>query len=114
MTIFLFFNPHHRQSKQLALGIREFLASHKMEVVAVDAEAKEIGATPLSKIKPSAIKFIITLGGDGTILTAVHQHPSIDAPILGINTGHLGFMADVQVADVYPSLQDVISGAYTV
>lgn len=98
MKIALFFNPQHKQSKQLATSIREFLESHKVEVVTEASKAD----------------FIISLGGDGTILSVVHEHPHIDAPILGINTGHLGFMADVQVADVYPSLQDLISGAYTV
>ncbi|MBP7073897.1 MAG: NAD(+)/NADH kinase [Rhabdochlamydiaceae bacterium] len=112
MNIALFFNPLHKQSKQLALGIREFLSSQKIQVAAVDTEAKEIGAMPLSKA--SNIQFIISLGGDGTLINTVHDHANIDAPILGINTGHLGFMADVQVAEVYPSLQDLISGAYTV
>ncbi len=114
MIVALFFNPLHKQSKQLALGVREFLTSHHVQAVAEDAEAKEIGAEALSKVKSSDIKFIISLGGDGTILTIIHEHPHIDAPILGINTGHLGFMADVQVADVYPSLQDLLSGAYTI
>jgi NAD+ kinase len=114
MIIALFFNPLHKQAKQLALGIREFLSSHHVQVTTIDAEAKEIGALALSTVEPSAIQFIVSLGGDGTILTTLHDYPHIDAPILGINTGHLGFMADVQVADVYPSLQDLIAGAYTV
>jgi NAD+ kinase len=99
MKIALFFNPQHKQSKQLSIGIQEFLESNHIEVVYKGAPD---------------VDFIISLGGDGTILSIVHEHPNIDAPILGINTGHLGFMADVQVADVYPSLQDLLSGAYTV
>lgn len=114
MTIALFFNPQHRQSKQLALGIREFFSSHNTAVTTIDTQAQEIGATPLSTVKSSDIQFIISLGGDGSILQAVHSHPQLSAPILGINTGHLGFMADVQVSDVYPSLQDLLSGAYTI
>lgn len=114
MIIALFYNTQHRQSKQLAVGIREFLTSHKVQVVSDDSEAKEIGSTPLSKVKAADINFIISLGGDGTILSIVHAYPAINAPILGINTGHLGFMADVQVADVYPSLQDLLAGRFTV
>ena len=37
-----------------------------------------------------------------------------DAAILGINLGHLGFLADVPIEDIYPSLQDLINGAYTI
>jgi NAD+ kinase len=54
------------------------------------------------------------MGGDGTLLRISHQYSHLDAPILGINLGHLGFMADVPTADVFPSLSDLLSGAYTV
>jgi NAD+ kinase len=99
MKIALFFNPLHPPSKQLALSVHEFLSSQDVEVV---------------DLSLSDIDFIISLGGDGTILSVMHDYPTLDVPILGINTGHLGFMADVQVADVYPSLQDLLSGAYTI
>ncbi len=114
MKIALFFNPHHPQSKQLALGIRDFFASHQIPLYTEDAQAEELRITPLSKAKPYEINFILSLGGDGTILSIVHEHSDVEAPILGINTGHLGFMADVPVSDVYLSLEDLLSGAYTI
>lgn len=114
MIIALFPNTQVRQSRSLAVGIREFLVSQGIQVVAEDAQAEEIGATPLSKIDPEAINFMISMGGDGTILRLMHQYDTINAPILGINMGHLGFMADVQISDVYPSLQDLIAGAYQI
>lgn len=114
MIIALFFNPLHRQSKQLALGVAEFLTSHGVRVVSTDVNAMEVGASPLSQTLPSEIDFIISLGGDGSLLNVMHTYSTIEAPILGINTGHLGFMADVQIADVYPSLQDLLAGSYTV
>lgn len=114
MIVALFRNKLNLQSKNLALGIREFFSSQGVEVVTEDDDAKEMGASPLSEIDPKEIQFIISLGGDGTILGILHQHEELDAPILGINMGHLGFMADVQIADVYPSLQDLIQGAYKI
>ncbi len=114
MIIALFRNQLIRQSKNLAVGIREFLTNQGIRVVTEDSEAEEIGAHPLSTVKPHEIQFIISLGGDGTILKLLHQHDNLEAPVLGINMGHLGFMADVQISDVYPSLQDLISGAYIV
>jgi NAD+ kinase len=114
MIIALFPNLQIRQSKNLAIGIREFLANQGVQVVTEDEQAEDIGATPLSKVDPKAIDFMISLGGDGTILRLMHQYDYLDAPVLGINLGHLGFMADVQIADVYPSLQDLIAGSYMI
>jgi len=57
---------------------------------------------------------LITLGGDGTILRLAHQYSHLDLPILGINLGHLGFMADVPVSDLYPSLEDLLNGKYEI
>jgi NAD+ kinase len=114
MIIALFRNKSNLQSKNLALGIREFFSNQGIEIVTEDEDAKEIGAAPLSEIDPKEIQFIISLGGDGTILNLIHEYEQLDAPILGINMGHLGFMADVQIADVYPSLQDLINGAYRI
>ncbi len=114
MIIALFPNSNKQQSKNLATGIREFLDRHNITVVAEDEEAKEIGATPMSQVNPKEIQFLLSMGGDGTILRLVHKYENLDAPILGINIGHLGFMADVPLDDIYPSLQDLVSGAYTI
>ncbi len=114
MIIALFRNKLNLQSKNLALGIREFFSAQGVEIATEDDDAKEIGASPLSAFDPKDIQFIISLGGDGTILGLMHEYDQLDAPVLGINMGHLGFMADVQIADVYPSLQDLITGAFKV
>jgi NAD+ kinase len=114
MIIAIFANTSKKQSKNLAIGIQEFLSNHGVTVVAEDEEAPQIGAKPLSQIDPEKIDFMISMGGDGTILRLVHKYAHLNAAILGINLGHLGFMADVPISDIYPSLQDLINGAYKV
>src|SRR6185436_13199550 len=114
MKIAVLRNHQIPQSKNLALGIREFFSTQGIEIFVADDDAKDLGAAPLSDIDLKDIEFVISLGGDGTILNLMHEYHQLDAPILGINMGHLGFMADVQIADVYPSLQDLISGAYKI
>lgn len=102
------------RSKNIAIGIREFLVSHGAQVVVEDEEAAEISAAPLSSVDPKKVDFIISLGGDGTILRLIHKHPELNAPLLGINLGSLGFMADIPITDIYPSLNDLISGEHEV
>lgn len=85
-----------------------------IKVAAPQEDAKAIGAEPLEALNPKEIDFIISMGGDGTILRIIHNFPNIDAPILGVNLGGLGFMADVPINDLYPSIQDLLNGAYRV
>lgn len=115
MIIAIFPNTNKRQSRNLAIGICEFFSSQGITVAAEDEEAKDIGATPLSQIDLAKIDFFITMGGDGTILRIVNKYyDKINPAILGINLGHLGFMADVTLSEIYPSLQDLINGAYKI
>ncbi|MES2199621.1 MAG: NAD(+)/NADH kinase [Chlamydiota bacterium] len=114
MIIALFANTSKKYSKSLALGIYEFLTNQNITVVVQDEEAVSLGLRKLSDVPEDQVDFIISLGGDGTILQLMHQHPGLTAPVLGINIGHLGFMADVPISDLYPSLQDLISGAYKI
>jgi NAD+ kinase len=114
MIIALFPNTSKKQSKNLAIGIQEFLSSHGVTVVTEDEEAKVINAKPISSINPKEIQFLISMGGDGTMLGLAHKYEALDAPMLGINLGHLGFMADIPISDIYPSLQDLINGSYKI
>ncbi len=98
----------------MAIGIVEYLKNNGATPIAEEDDAETIGAHPLSKYEPSAIDFIITLGGDGTILRAIHNHPKIEAPILGINLGNLGFMTEAPLKDIYPALNQLLNGNYTI
>lgn len=56
--------------------------------------------------------FIISLGGDGTILNAMTLIKDLNIPILGINLGRLGFLANAEKALIHQSLLKVINGDY--
>lgn len=114
MIIALFPNEQKKQSYDLARKIFDFLRTHDVTVVAEDEKADQIGCKKLSSIAPQDIKFMITMGGDGTILRLTSKYSDLDAAIVGINLGNLGFMADVPISDIFPSLQDLIEGKYQV
>lgn len=61
-----------------------------------------------------AVDFAISVGGDGTFLTTAAAIGDKNIPVLGINCGHLGFLADVQTSDVDVIMDQLIRGEYTI
>lgn len=57
--------------------------------------------------------YVITLGGDGTILNAVAEVRNADVPILGINLGRLGFLASIEKEKIREAIGLLKSGRYS-
>ena len=57
---------------------------------------------------------LIALGGDGTMLAAARMVNSQGTPILGVNLGKLGFLAEVSVDEVNECLDDILAGSYII
>ena len=55
---------------------------------------------------------VITFGGDGTLLSAAYHLIGSDVPIMGVNVGKLGFLAEFAVGMIDESIMDVIKGNY--
>ena len=62
----------------------------------------------------SKLDFILTLGGDGTILSLARAVRDRSTPILGIHLGELGFLAEVVLEDMFPRLDAVAAGDYNI
>ncbi len=61
-----------------------------------------------------AIDFALSIGGDGTFLTTAAAIGDKNIPIIGINMGHLGFLADVQTKNVDLIMEQLVAGKYTI
>jgi len=112
MMIALFPNELKQHSLEIATEVCQYLKEKGIEVVAEKGLASMIGAQILTDEIMDRIDFRISLGGDGTILRLVHRHPQLNAPLLGINLGSLGFLADIPQDDILSSLDDLINGRY--
>jgi NAD+ kinase len=102
--------PHKPEIKEIACGLVQWLEAHGYRVF-VDKETA--ACAPGSEVaeretmagrKP---EFVIVLGGDGTILAAARSLARAGIPILGVNLGSLGFLTEVTLAELYPTLEAV-------
>ncbi|PQJ34554.1 ATP-NAD kinase [Salinibacter sp. 10B] len=57
---------------------------------------------------------VLSFGGDGTLLRAAHLTGPNDTPLLGVNIGRLGFLADIEVEQLHEALESIVAGEYTV
>lgn len=62
----------------------------------------------------SGLDVVVVFGGDGTFLRAAYLSRDHGLPLLGVNLGRLGFLSEVEVADVPQALERVVAGDFTV
>lgn len=60
------------------------------------------------------IDFILSIGGDGTLLSAAHLAADRHIPIVGVNFGHLGFLTTAGKEDVDTLVADLLAGRYSI
>ena len=114
INVAIFPNTSNKNSPAVFSQIKTFFLSQNVQIYTEDAAAKSLDVLPLSKLGSAKLDFMIAMGGDGTILHLAHQYHALNTPILGINLGHLGFMADVPIEDLTPSLKDLLDGKFTI
>ncbi|MCM1113214.1 MAG: NAD(+)/NADH kinase [Muribaculum sp.] len=62
---------------------------------------------------PQDVDCMIVLGGDGTVLQAARETKKLFIPIIGVNLGTLGYMTEIEPANLEESLDKLIAGEYT-
>jgi NAD+ kinase len=86
-----------------------WLAQHGYDVVIdmettayATTEARVVTRDKLASAKPD---MLLVLGGDGTLLSAARSIAPLQTPILGVNLGSLGFLTEIPLSDLYPTLR---------
>ncbi|MBS3957630.1 MAG: NAD(+)/NADH kinase [Clostridiales bacterium] len=79
-------------------------------LVTDDAVACDLGAHGVERSDVGAPSLVVALGGDGTILKAVHLLGTMEVPVLGVNLGRLGFLAGARAEMLMESVEAALAG----
>ncbi|TLM68514.1 MAG: NAD(+)/NADH kinase, partial [Actinobacteria bacterium] len=85
-------------------------AGYEAVLAAEDAEACGLPDAGVSRSEIGEPGLVVALGGDGTILKAVHLLGEADSPVLGVNLGRLGFMAGALADDLRDAVETALAG----
>lgn len=98
----------------------EWAGVHNVEVLSLEDEIALLGsqAAEARRASPDDLgnmsDVVVALGGDGTVLRALRLAAPYGTPVLGVNLGRLGFLADIDPPDLPSALQAIAEGRYTI
>ncbi|GAA4891706.1 NAD+ kinase [Stackebrandtia albiflava] len=98
--------------------VAEALSSAGFEVRALAKEAAELGRVSVVESDPATaaqdVEMVLALGGDGTFLRAAELARPTGTPLLGVNLGRVGFLAEAEVTDVGVAVERIAACDYRV
>ncbi|QXP61848.1 NAD kinase [Olleya sp. HaHaR_3_96] len=97
----------------------DVLEKKKIEVVIEAAFYKGVSPSIKSEYNTfsmldNSFDFLVSIGGDGTILRAITVVGDLNIPIVGINTGRLGFLATIQIEDIETAIHRILEKKYSI
>jgi NAD+ kinase len=95
------------------------LSAAGVAVRVLEPEAADVGAgaaevVPVSPRAASDTEMVMVIGGDGTLLRAAELARPAGVPLLGVNLGHVGFLAEAEPENLPEAVDRVVEGKYTI
>ncbi|MCL4312727.1 MAG: NAD(+)/NADH kinase [Actinobacteria bacterium] len=88
--------------------------NYQGQTVQVDEDDSALEGLDIKELpsKENEVDLVVSLGGDGTMLRAVHMATEVSAPVLGVNLGTLGYLPEIEPDELETALKRFLSGNY--
>ncbi len=112
----IYAKKNHPDAVALAREVQRWLQERGIEVFLEQNLAREMGGLSgyPEKSIPAMVNLIIVLGGDGTLISVARKVGDLGTPILGVNLGSLGFLTEITRKELFPILEKVLQGDFSV
>lgn len=101
------------QAVDVRHDLSRFLREKGVEIVADVTDSSEELSSDTCRDSIQSSDLIVSIGGDGSLLRLIHRLGIPKPPVVGVNLGSLGFLADVPVHDLFGSFDAICRGAFT-
>ena len=109
------------EAREVARAVVSSLSGHGLLVRMLEDEAKELDlpsghgveTVTADSAAPKDCELVVVLGGDGTILRAAELTHGTSTPLLGVNLGHVGFLAEAESEDVEKMIEMIVERKYS-
>jgi NAD+ kinase len=108
LTLGLIINGSRIESREYAAALDRRARDLGLTVFATG----EDGSLGLEPWREQPVDVVLAIGGDGTVLEAARRAVAIDRPMLGVNLGTIGFLAEAEPDEMETMLQALVTGSY--
>lgn len=114
-NFFIIANSEKDLKQEMAQYIQEYIRKKGGKCQIQSSDVADLDASynyTDPNIIPKDTDVILVLGGDGTVIQAAHDVVDCDIPILGVNLGTLGYLAEIDRHNILPALDSLMAGNY--
>lgn len=114
--ILLIINRSKNIDKTLILNLVDRIREHGCFVVSYDTDElfrDRVMILSENDPVPTDADAAVVLGGDGSIIEAAHRLAGCNIPLIGVNFGRVGFLAEIEIGEI-PLIDEIFSGNYTI
>ncbi|OEG70167.1 hypothetical protein ATZ36_01475 [Candidatus Endomicrobiellum trichonymphae] len=100
----IIYNKSKANAKKLAFEVALWLKQNKFRVFVSDSIS----------VKCRKADFVLSIGGDGTMLKVIRTFSPLSVPVKGINLGSLGFLTDTDTNEIFMLLENILSSGFII